>query len=94
MSGDRDLAMLFPVVRTLIDRHSVSTDVRNALAKHLSDVTGAPVSHKTTNKLLSQMVDECILYRVSHGKAQFYAYNGGKSLRSVTTQGEPRGNLD
>jgi len=72
-----------PVVHTLIDRDSKSSSVRDKLAEHLTLVSGASVSHKHTNKLLTEMVDRGRLYRVQIGTMQYYAYDPTKQLRRV-----------
>lgn len=75
--------LLLLVVHKLIDSDPKSCSVRDKLTEHLSITTGVSVSHKRTNKLLTEMVDAGKLYRVQIGTMQYYAYDPTKQLRRV-----------
>lgn len=81
IAHNRAMDVLHAVVRTLIDQDSTSCKVRDGLTAYMS--LNSEVSHRQVNRLLTEMVDAGILYRVQMGGRQYYAYDFNKPLRDI-----------
>lgn len=79
-----DVYDLIPIVTNLIDEHgNLSVPIKNALSTHLTKVKGRKVSNTEANRLLTTMVDQKLLFRVSYGKHLYYSTDPEENLSSI-----------
>ena len=77
------LALLLPLIKTMIDRDPTSSAVRDSLSAHAATWWGQALSHRKANRLLKEMIDEGLLYRVEHDGCMFFAHDRARTLESV-----------
>jgi hypothetical protein len=77
--------VITPILQNIIEQHGTrSVDVRNALATHLH------TSHRQANKVLTRLVSNKLLWRVTHGDVMYYSLNGELTLNSVVQDQGPQ----